>query len=117
MIGIILVKDFCPVKIKITQFCNGFDLNQFPINVEQIVNIMCMTQILWFLIFFLALQVITVNYLYSGHSWDIELVSSLAIVYNNRSFFQSNGHNKFFCHGFSCCPYYQGVHCREVSAR
>ena len=61
MIEIILVKDFCPLKIKITQFPNGFHLNQFPIKVEQIVNIMYMTQILWFLILFLALQVITVN--------------------------------------------------------
>ena len=64
MIGTILVKDFCPLKIKIAQFPNGFHLNQFPINVEQnklIVNIMCMSQILWFLILFLAVQVITVN--------------------------------------------------------
>ena len=61
MIGTILVKDFCPLKIKIAQFPNGFYLNQFQINVEQIVNIMCMSQILWFLILFLALQVITVN--------------------------------------------------------
>ena len=38
MIGIILVKDFCPLKIKNTQFCNGFCFNQFPINVEQIIN-------------------------------------------------------------------------------
>ena len=35
MIRIILVKDFCPLKIKITQFAKGFHLNQFPIKVEQ----------------------------------------------------------------------------------
>ena len=27
MIGTILVKDFCPLKIKIAQFPNGFHLN------------------------------------------------------------------------------------------
>ena len=38
MVEIILVKDFCSLKIKNTQFCNGFCFNQFPINVEQILN-------------------------------------------------------------------------------
>ena len=96
MIRIILVKDFCPLKIKITQFPKGFHLNQFPIKVEQIVKIMCMTQILWFLILFLPVQVITVNSLYSGHSRDIELVSSLARVCNSGSFSSQTGIINFF---------------------
>ena len=38
----------------------------------------------------------TVNPLYSGHCRDLELVSSLSIVRNSRSLFQSNAFNLFF---------------------
>ena len=31
MLKIILVQDFCPLKIKITQFPNGFRLNCFTV--------------------------------------------------------------------------------------
>ena len=58
----------------------------------------------------------TVNSLYSGHCRDLKLVSSLARVRNSESLFQSILCN-FFYRGFSCCPYYRGVHNSGVSAR
>ena len=56
--------------------------------------------------------IFTVNSLYSGHYRDLKLVSSLARARNSGSKFQSN-----VCLGFSCCPFYRSVRCRELSAR
>ena len=58
----------------------------------------------------------TIDSLYSGHYMDLKLVSSLVRVHNNGNLFQSNIYN-YFCLGFSCRPYYRGVHYSEVSAR
>ena len=58
----------------------------------------------------------TVNSLYSRHSRDLELMSSLARVLNSGSLFQSNVCNIFFL-GFSCCPCYRGVCYSGVSTR
>ena len=46
---------------------------------------------------------ITVNSLYSENCWDLELVTSLAIVRNSRILFQSDVCN-IFCLEFSRCP-------------
>ena len=58
----------------------------------------------------------TVNSLYSGHCWDLKLVSSVARVRNSGSFFQSNVCNLFLPE-FICCPYFWGVRYSGVSAR
>ena len=58
----------------------------------------------------------TVNSLYSGNCSDLKLVSSLARVRNSGSLFQSNVCT-YFCPGFSCFPYHQGVRYSGVSPR
>ena len=53
----------------------------------------------------------TVNFLYSGHFRDLELVSSFARVHFSQTSVI------YFCRGFSCCPYYRGVRYSGVSVR
>ena len=45
---------------------------------------------------------VAVNSLYSGHSGDLELESSLVYISQTSAI--------YFCLGFSCCLYYRGVH-------
>ena len=56
----------------------------------------------------------TVNSLYSGHCWDLKLVSSVARVRNSGSLFQSNVCNLFLPRIYllsvlSGCPLLRGV--------
>ena len=53
----------------------------------------------------------TVSSLYCGHPLAHKLLSSIAGIYFSQTSVI------YFCRGFSCCPYYQGVRNSEVSAR